>query len=734
MGDVGLNIKVSADVKDAIDGVGRLSTNINQLESQLSGAEKELNNIGRAIDQAIAKGQDFSKLEDAFQAASDKVKALKTQIASLPQAIAQTAAPAAQAANAIGGSFNQLSFNTRTARLGFVDLFRVINGGTFSPRTLAANFALLGPAGLVAGAALVGLVEILSHQTDAEKKAAEQAKELQKTLENLKSATDVNIQATGSAQGDIQRVRDLAAAVQDTNLSYKERERALQELKTTNKSYFGDLDLETKSLTTLSERVREYANALVTEAIIKDQTSEIAKMSEEYLKQEKILQTLKTARDQANVEAAKPQPNTPGSVASGGPDVLNNDALATAAKAQAAFEKQRDAVEKLSGAIAEYNGELNTNIGIQIKQRPLQIVQDKQPQELETLLTKIREVKAELAKPQEGALFKLNQQSQDQDIGVQFKEKIALAIQEGAKIGTTQAGQYATELANLYRQQLTRIQNPDLHARIQGTVAVTPTELDKITSEVEKQFGTKEIKVKVPLGLEESLKDQGFNKQEIQDLMKKSAEDADKGIPTIPWTPEIALAINEAELTDQFKDQLTESINKAISSSATSGLDNIGKSIGAAIAKGQNPVQAAGEAILGTIGSLVEQMGQALVKYGVETLIVQDILKSGLEISPGVAIAAGVAMIAAGEVLKKSIKVPAFAAGGIVTGPTYGLIGEAGPEAIFPLSKISDFMANLPGKTDDSGGGGGQAVIRGQDLVLIMNRAQKNLNFVGKQA
>lgn len=37
--------------------------------------------------------------------------------------------------------------------------------------------------------------------------------------------------------------------------------------------------------------------------------------------------------------------------------------------------------------------------------------------------------------------------------------------------------------------------------------------------------------------------------------------------------------------------------------------------------------------------------------------------------------------------------IPAFASGGIVTGPTLGLVGEAGPEAIVPLSKADRFGA-----------------------------------------
>jgi hypothetical protein len=727
MADQGLNIKVGADVSDAVDGVNSLTKNIQQLENQLASAEKELTAVGRAIDQAIAKGQDISKLEDAFQETSDKVKALRQQIASI-----QPPSVNPGSLQPLNDSITKLSLNTRTARLGFVDLFRAIDGDTFSPRALAANFALLGPAGLVAGAALVGLIDILSHQTDAEKKAAQAAQDLQDKLQALQSADDINTGATGSTQGEIARVQDLAAAVRNTNKSYEERQRALEELQSTNKSYFGDLTLEADSMKTLASRVQDYAQALVTEAIIKSQTDAIAKQSQEYLAQVKVLNQLKDAMTAAQAEAAKPQASSAGNVAGGGADDLNNSAMRAADAAVTAYHTQLAAVTQLKDQINEYNESLNDNIQLQLKQRPLEVVKPEDVKSIDSILSKIREVKAELAKPQEGALFKLNQQSGDQDIAKLYETKIADAIQSGAKIGTQEAGQYAAELANLYAQQLKRIQNPDLHAHIQGIVDVRPTEFDKLESEVEKQFGAKEIKVKIPLGLDEDLKNQGFNKQEVQELLKKSTEDAANGVPTIRWTPKIEIIVNTATLKASFQKQLTESLNATLSSAASSGLDNIGKAIGASLAKGTNPIQAAGEAILSTIGGLIEQMGEALVKYGVETELVRDVLSGGLNIAPGVAIAAGIAMIAAGELVKKSFKVPAFAEGGVVTGPTYGLIGEAGPEAIFPLSKINDFMASLPGQKSDADGAGGQFTIRGQDLVLVTNRAQKNLNLVGK--
>jgi hypothetical protein len=42
-----------------------------------------------------------------------------------------------------------------------------------------------------------------------------------------------------------------------------------------------------------------------------------------------------------------------------------------------------------------------------------------------------------------------------------------------------------------------------------------------------------------------------------------------------------------------------------------------------------------------------------------------------------------------------------FAEGGIVTRPTYGVFGEAGPEAVMPLDRVSDFIAEAGGGRDD---------------------------------
>ncbi|MCL1826540.1 MAG: hypothetical protein FWG20_00700, partial [Candidatus Cloacimonetes bacterium] len=55
-------------------------------------------------------------------------------------------------------------------------------------------------------------------------------------------------------------------------------------------------------------------------------------------------------------------------------------------------------------------------------------------------------------------------------------------------------------------------------------------------------------------------------------------------------------------------------------------------------------------------------------------------------------------------------EIPAFAEGGIVNRPTFGMIGEDGPEAVIPLSK-PDRASELLNKTGLSGSGGGSSFV-----------------------
>jgi hypothetical protein len=81
-------------------------------------------------------------------------------------------------------------------------------------------------------------------------------------------------------------------------------------------------------------------------------------------------------------------------------------------------------------------------------------------------------------------------------------------------------------------------------------------------------------------------------------------------------------------------------------------------------------------------------------------------------------------------------KVLGLASGGVATGPTLAMIGEGSEsEAVLPLSKLGNMMQgsfNAGSMSQGNTNRGGQFVLRGQDLLLATNRAQKASNLKGQ--
>lgn len=194
-----------------------------------------------------------------------------------------------------------------------------------------------------------------------------------------------------------------------------------------------------------------------------------------------------------------------------------------------------------------------------------------------------------------------------------------------------------------------------------------------------------------------------------------------------------------ADYAEGFK-QLS---NGAISDAIGSGFSSIGE----ALVGGGSIIEAAGNALLGTLGSFLNDLGQMLIKKGLATVLAGTALNFLFPGSGAKTTAGGFGLIAAGAALSlgsgiigaasrgnnagrnTTNNVTAFANGGIVSGPTNALIGEyAGarnnPEVVAPLSKLKSMI-----------GGGEQIyiaenVIRGQDIVTIYKKASGTLRRV----
>jgi hypothetical protein len=165
-----------------------------------------------------------------------------------------------------------------------------------------------------------------------------------------------------------------------------------------------------------------------------------------------------------------------------------------------------------------------------------------------------------------------------------------------------------------------------------------------------------------------------------------------------------------------FSQGISNSISGFLADSFTALAENLGNALSGGEIKPLEHFQK-------LLADALINIGKMLIQFGTLQAI------AFASPNPFVAIAAGTAAVALGTIIKNRFKQSAvdptaFANGGIVSGPTMGLMGEYpgaqnNPEVIAPLDKLKDML----------GGGNGQFVLRGQDLVLAMQRSNTSLNI-----
>ena len=147
---------------------------------------------------------------------------------------------------------------------------------------------------------------------------------------------------------------------------------------------------------------------------------------------------------------------------------------------------------------------------------------------------------------------------------------------------------------------------------------------------------------------------------------------------------EAAIEANEKlRLALELQKKTIEDFNKELGSIVTNGTVNalagIGESIGSALASGGNVIDAVGKSILGSMGSMLQELGKATIAYGVGLIAIKAAIKN-----PATAIAAGVAMVALGSMIGKAV-----AKSSSVVGGDGGGGGSTGRDYTSPASSVS---------------------------------------------
>ena len=210
-------------------------------------------------------------------------------------------------------------------------------------------------------------------------------------------------------------------------------------------------------------------------------------------------------------------------------------------------------------------------------------------------------------------------------------------------------------------------------------------------------------------------KDEPVKESEFSRNTKKQLGDTSKNSLGQFLIPKAAAFNKDLKQQSDVVDSLTKSYENfanMLSNNVTNGLMNVW----GALEEGTNVSEA--------IGQMFVNIAKSIAAAVIQATIFSALLNAFPELK---------FLFKAGGMLQGAFGYSgARATGGITNGPSMALVGEAGPEAIIPLSKLSGMLNTTfnAGAMNGGGGmGGGSFVLRGNDLVLALQRSNSSLNL-----
>lgn len=650
----GFSVKIGADTIQLTKALGALQKDLLAFKKQLSTATdpKEVVRLNQAIAQTErhikgitgaqninALGVTARELAPGFNQAGFAVGNFSRIVQDAPFALLQ-------------GNLIAVSNNIDPLIQSFVQLKQ--QSGSTSAAFRALGSSLVGSGGLLLGFSLVNAA--ITFFSARSLFAKDKTKELADTI---RDSAQIEREATASMAGQVAQVNALASVISNTNRSYKERQRALEELRDVNKSYFGDLKLEDAATGKLTSTIQEYSKALINAAIAKEFTQEIAKVAKAASDADAELEKATTGLAQAQKALLKARSDSR-PTGREGTGVSFEEAAAQDAVTDA-FERQRAAREKSTDLLTEQallTNRLNKAIsdGLQLKS----LDTEKTVKETDALKRRIE------------ALQKLQSEA-----GLTRDQQIEL-------------GQLEIQLIS----------------RDSIELGFTPQEVqERIDAAVKKlfpgEFVTSRMKIRVIGELDSTtvsrdLEDQNFD---ISGSIGLENIDVSKINPVIKALQDAAKAKQELLRIDEAQ-KFGEFITGQLGPIFTDLFANIATD-------SDNAFKAFAKAV----GDLIKRLIAAAIAAAALSAILNAIF-------PGLG---GKASFKAIFGQLTGLK---FAEGGIATRATRGIFGEAGPEAVIPLSRIPQMIGQA-----NFGGGGGEMTARivdgGRDLILHMQRANK---------
>ena len=195
--------------------------------------------------------------------------------------------------------------------------------------------------------------------------------------------------------------------------------------------------------------------------------------------------------------------------------------------------------------------------------------------------------------------------------------------------------------------------------------------------------------------------------------------------------PNVSIPVDVKMNMDSFAGQMKkvqEDISKNFEQLMEQLVIGFAETLGKVIAGEDGAFKDFGKQALAAIADFMKLVGSALIT----TAIASEAFQKMLFTNPIGAAAAGIALVAGSAVIKSQLEkgpeLKAFADGGIVYGPTLGLMGEypgarSNPEVIAPLNKLKDMITPV-----NEGGYIASTRISGRDLALVIEKNQTAYN------
>lgn len=706
--------------------VNIFAKSIDQLQDKLSSLNAQLRNT---TDPVL-----FKKLTAEAVRTQAAIGALDKSVAASKKTLQGVAPGAGQAAQ----SLTNLGRIAQDAPFGFigiqnnigplVDSFGYLTTATKNAGgpLKALSGALIGPAGIGLGIALVtGLLTVATQKYGSLGNAINVVFGLTTNLQQAnRDLAKSFAESEGSTAGEVANIRALVGIAENKALADGTRQQALNKLNKEYDAYLPKLTLETIGTNAARAAIDKLTSSLVRQAKIKGVQDLISKEAGEQAKllAGDLTDNLSVLDEVSASIKSVLNPTGVGTGTSLAFERIVQGAKTTTkevGKSQERISAFDNALKKLLQTEAEQE-----TLDPGLKEKKIKKAIDLLGQQL-SALERVRKTQQEIADiptiDKKIASFDTTGLTDAQVEELTGKKKIEQALKDvEALIGTSEKiyklrnlkidvdfkkGIIDKETANEQRNEAQKtLQDAftqqalifEATARVKPTVIIERADLSQSPEQIKS-------KIAETLGLDKTLS------------LEPSARLALKieGIDTRQ-----AMAALESLKAD-FVKQIDSILNEGMAAAAISIGEGIGNAFSGEGLKGLITP------FLNVIATAITELGKATIAYGVAMTAVQEALKKTFS-NPYVAIAAGIAAVAIGQVLrnKASKSAPKFESGGIISGPSSGYpVMLHGTEAIVPL-KNNKFPFGMQGGSTGANMDNIVGVIRGRDIELINRRAQ----------